>query len=271
MIIDVKPLYEDIKVNLLKRIEKLKRTPKLVAVTFKPDPSTVSYLKSQEKAAKRFGLDYEIFEGNSPKGVLKILAELSRDNNVNGIFVTHPLSQVNEMEIFENLVPSKDIEGRHPYNLGMLAYGEEFFAPCTAEAVVRIMENEIGIPGKNVVIVGRSNTVGKPLAIMLLRRDRSATVTVCHTKTRNLSSITKGADVVVAAAGRPGLITVDMVEKDSIIIDVGINVTDEGIIGDVSKDVANFAKVTPVPGGVGKITTILLMEHLVKSAEKMNF
>ncbi|ANQ53129.1 methenyltetrahydrofolate cyclohydrolase [Thermosipho affectus] len=271
MYIDVKPLYTQIRSELLKRIEKLRREPKLVVVTYKPDSSTISYLRSQEKSAKRFGLDYEIIEGKTPQHVIKLLRSFSDDEEIDGIFVTHPLPDVDEMEVFENLDPRKDIEGRHPYNLGMLAYGEEFFAPCTAEAVIKILESYTEIIGKNVVIVGRSNTVGKPLSLMLLRRDRSATVTVCHTKTKNLSEFTKKADIVVAAAGRPELITKEMVKENAVVIDVGINVTENGIVGDVAKEVSDIAKVTPVPGGVGKITTVLLMEHLVKAAERINF
>lgn len=270
MYIDVKGLYNSIRNSVVERISKLNKIPKLVAVTYKPDPSTLSYLKSQEKTAKKLGIEYEILEGNSPNNVVELLKELSSDNSINGIFVTHPLPEIDEMEVLKNISPEKDIEGRHPYNLGMLMYGNEFFAPCTAEAVIRILEDATEITGKNTVIVGRSNTVGKPLSIMLLRRDRSATVTVCHTKTKNISELTKNADIVVAAAGKAGLITKDMIRPDSIVIDVGINVTENGIVGDVEKEVSEIAKVTPVPGGVGKITTILLMEHLVKSAERMN-
>ncbi|MBB6063251.1 methylenetetrahydrofolate dehydrogenase (NADP+)/methenyltetrahydrofolate cyclohydrolase [Thermosipho japonicus] len=271
LLIDVKPLYSEIKNSIMDRMSKLKKVPKLVAVTYKPDPSTISYLKSQEKAAKRFGLDYEIFEASNSSEVLEKLRNLSEDKSVNGIFVTHPLPELDEMLVFENLSPEKDIEGRHPYNLGMLMYGNEFFAPCTAEAVVKILENVTEITGKNVVIIGRSTTVGKPLATMLLRRDRSATVTVCHTKTKNLAEITRNADIIVAAAGKAGLVTKEMVNADSIVIDVGINVVDGKIVGDVKEEVSEIAKVTPVPGGVGRITTALLMEHVVKSAEKMNF
>ncbi|WP_126993039.1 bifunctional 5,10-methylenetetrahydrofolate dehydrogenase/5,10-methenyltetrahydrofolate cyclohydrolase [Thermosipho globiformans] len=271
MLIDVKPLYSEIKNLIIDRMSKLKKVPKLVAVTYKPDPSTISYLKSQEKAAKRFGLDYEIFEASNSSEVLEKLRKLSEDKSINGIFVTHPLPELDEMLVFENLSPEKDIEGRHPYNLGMLMYGNEFFAPCTAEAVVKILENVTEIAGKNVVIIGRSTTVGKPLATMLLRRDRSATVTVCHTKTKNLAEITRNADIIVAAAGKAGLVTKEMVKADSIVIDVGINVVDGKIVGDVKEEVSEIAKVTPVPGGVGRITTALLMEHVVKSAEKMNF
>lgn len=267
MLIDVNPLADSLKEKINNKINFLGITPKLVAVTYKPDASTVSYLKSQQKTAKKFNIDYEILELNSPENVSKVLHELSNDVNTHGIFLTHPLPEIDEMEALNLINPNKDVEGRHPYNLGMLIYGKEIFAPCTAEAVVKILEDITEITGKNVVIIGRSSTVGKPLSIMLLRRDRSATVTVCHTKTKNLKALTKNADIVVAAAGKANLVSKDMIKENSIVIDVGINVIDNKIVGDVSNDVSEIANLTPVPGGVGKITTILLMGNVVKSAE----
>jgi methylenetetrahydrofolate dehydrogenase (NADP+)/methenyltetrahydrofolate cyclohydrolase len=267
MLIDVNPLADSLKEKINNKINFLGITPKLVAVTYKPDASTVSYLKSQQKTAKKFNIDYEILELNSPENVSKVLHELSNDVNTHGIFLTHPLPEIDEMEALNLINPNKDVEGRHPYNLGMLIYGKEIFAPCTAEAVVKILEDITEITGKNVVIIGRSSTVGKPLSIMLLRKDRSATVTVCHTKTKNLKALTKNADIVVAAAGKANLVSKDMIKENSIVIDVGINVIDNKIVGDVSNDVSEIANLTPVPGGVGKITTILLMGNVVKSAE----
>jgi methylenetetrahydrofolate dehydrogenase (NADP+)/methenyltetrahydrofolate cyclohydrolase len=267
MLIDVNPLADSLKEKINNKINFLGITPKLVAVTYKPDASTVSYLKSQQKTAKKFNIDYEILELNSPENVSKVLHELSNDVNIHGIFLTHPFPEIDEMEALNLINPNKDVEGRHPYNLGMLIYGKEIFAPCTAEAVVKILEDITEITGKNVVIIGRSSTVGKPLSIMLLRRDRSATVTVCHTKTKNLKALTKNADIVVAAAGKANLVSKDMIKENSIVIDVGINVIDNKIVGDVSNDVSEIANLTPVPGGVGKITTILLMGNVVKSAE----
>jgi len=267
MLIDVKPLANTLTEKINEKINSLGITPKLAAVTYKPDDSTVSYLKSQQKIAKKFNIDYEILELNSPESIFNVLNELSNDMHTHGIFLTHPLPEIDEMEALNSISPSKDVEGRHPYNLGMLIYGKEIFAPCTAEAVVKILEEIIEITGKNVVIIGRSSTVGKPLSIMLLRRDRSATVTVCHTRTKNLEVLTKNADIVVAAAGKANLVTKDMIKENSIVIDVGINVIDNKIVGDVSNDVSEIASVTPVPGGVGKITTLLLMGHVVKAAE----
>lgn len=267
MLIDVNPLADSLKEKINNKINFLGITPKLVAVTYKPDASTVSYLKSQQKTAKKFNIDYEILELNSPENVSKVLHELSNDVNTHGIFLTHPLPEIDEMEALNLINPNKDVEGRHPYNLGMLIYGKEIFAPCTAEAVVKILEDITEITGKNVVIIGRSSTVGKPLSIMLLRKDRSATVTVCHTKTKNLKALTKNADIVVAAAGKANLVSKDMIKENSIVIDVGINVIDNKIVGDVSNDVSEIANLTPVPGGVGKITTILLMGNVVKAAE----
>ncbi|SHH37744.1 bifunctional 5,10-methylenetetrahydrofolate dehydrogenase/5,10-methenyltetrahydrofolate cyclohydrolase [Thermosipho atlanticus] len=269
MYIDIKPTAEKITNNITSRISNLDIQPKLVAVTYKPDDSTISYLKSQQKTSRKFNIKYEIFEAISPQNIFKLLNELSKDNTVHGIFLTHPLPDVNEIEALIQINPDKDVEGRHPYNLGMLAYGNEKFPPCTAEAIIKILEDITNITGKNAVIIGRSTAVGKPLALMLLRKDRSATVTICHTKTQNLENITKNSDIVIAAAGKANLITKNMVKKNSIVIDVGINVVNNKIVGDVSKDTSEIADVTPVPGGVGKITTLLLMEHVVKSVELM--
>ncbi|QTA37958.1 bifunctional 5,10-methylenetetrahydrofolate dehydrogenase/5,10-methenyltetrahydrofolate cyclohydrolase [Thermosipho ferrireducens] len=269
MYIDIKPLWTTIKNNIIEKISTLNKTITLAAVTLKPDDATQNYLKNQEKLAKKLGINYSVYEAINRNQLFSILRELSSDNNVHGIFVTHPLPGIEEMEAVNMISPEKDVEGRHPYNMGMLMYGSEFFAPCTAEAVVKILEDITKLSGANVVVVGRSTTVGKPLAIMLLRRDRSATVTVCHTRTRNLQQITRNADIVIAAAGKINLITSDMVKENSIVVDVGINVTDNGIVGDVNPEVSEKALVTPVPGGVGRITTIILMEHVVKAAEKL--
>jgi methylenetetrahydrofolate dehydrogenase (NADP+)/methenyltetrahydrofolate cyclohydrolase len=164
--------------------------------------------------------------------------------------------------------PEKDIEGRNPLNMGYLIYGKEDFAPCTATAVVRILTSVTSVTGKQVVIIGRSTTVGQPVAIMLLRRDRSATVTVCHSKTRDIPSITKKADIIIVAVGKAGFLKKDMIKEGAIVIDVGINILDGKIAGDVEQSVQEIAYLTPVPGGVGLVTTSILMNRVAKNASR---
>ncbi|MBC7122710.1 MAG: bifunctional 5,10-methylene-tetrahydrofolate dehydrogenase/5,10-methylene-tetrahydrofolate cyclohydrolase, partial [Pseudothermotoga sp.] len=164
--------------------------------------------------------------------------------------------------------PDKDVEGRNPVNLGRLMYGEEGFAPCTAAAIVEILTRTTQLMGKNVVIVGRSNTVGLPLSVMLLRRDRSATVTVCHTKTQNLEEKTLQADIVVVAVGHAGFLKPEMVRENALVIDVGINVVGDRVVGDVDPEVEKKCSLTPVPGGVGVVTTAILMNRVARIASR---
>ncbi len=270
MLIDCKSISKAIDADVKERIEKLGFSPKLVAITSKPDPSTVTYLNSQAKKAKKLGIEFEVMEGSTMDELLKVISTLANDDKVHGIFLTHPLpKEIDEFELTLRIPPEKDVEGRTPYNLGMLIYEKEYFPPCTAEAAVRILENVTEIRGKNVVVVGRSVTVGKPVEIMLLKKGRDATVTVCHSKTKNLPEVTRSADALIVAAGRAKLVTPDMVGKGAIVIDVGINVVDDQLVGDVDPEVEKKAQLTPVPGGVGRVTTSLLMEHVVRAAERL--
>lgn len=243
--------------------------PKLVSLALSPDEGTISYLKSQQKRAKNLNIDHEILILEDFQSLRQKLLELSRDETVHGIFVAHPLPKdADELEVASLIDPDKDIEGRNPFNLGRLMYGEESFAPCTAAAVVEILTRITELVGKNVVIINRSNTVGLPLSVMLLRRDRSATVTVCHTKTRDLETKTLQADVIVVAVGRPGFLKPQMVKENTLVVDVGINVVNDKIIGDVDPDVEKKCLVTPVPGGVGVVTTAILMNRVARIASR---
>ncbi len=271
MLIDIKPLYDEMYNNIVERVKKFNKSPVLAAVTYNPDESTKTYLKSQEKLASKLGINYKVFEAVSSKELKEFLVRLSSDDNVNGIFLTHPLPKdVDEMEIVNMISPEKDVEGRHPFNLGMIIYEKSNFIPCTAEAVIKILNFLGDTKSKRVTIVGRSNTVGKPLALLLLMKSQNATVSVCHTGTPNIREYTFNSDIVVVAAGRPKLLGKEDFKQGTVIIDVGINVTDTGIVGDVDPEVSEICDITPVPGGVGKITTLLLMENTVKSFERMN-
>ena len=271
MYIDCKVISKGIEEDVRKRIEKLGFSPRLVSITSKPDYSTLSYLESQRKKSKKLGIEFEIMEV-PPERLLKIVEEVSLDENVHGIFVARPLPEgIDEFEVLSRIDPSKDVEGVTPHNLGLLIYGKEIFPPCTAESVVRILENETDISGKRVVVIGRSVTVGKPVAIMLLKKGRDATVTVCHSRTENLFDITKRSDILVVAVGKAFFIKPEHVKEGTVVVDVGINFVDGKIAGDVDPEVEKIARLTPVPGGVGRITTALLMEHVVRSAEMRTY
>lgn len=267
MLIDCKSIAQSIDTETISLVQKFSLKPKLVSIAMKPDKGTISYLKSQQKKAQSLGIDFEMINVDDTRSLEELLTRISQDKSVQGIFVAHPLpTEIDEMKVAKLIEATKDVEGRNPLNLGYLVYGMEEFAPCTAAAVVKILTSIADLVGKNVVVIGRSITVGLPVSIMLLRRDRSATVTVCHSKTKDISDITKRADVTIVAVGRAGFLTPEMVRDGSIVIDVGINVVDGKVLGDVDESVQEKAYVTPVPGGVGVVTTSILMNRVVKNA-----
>ncbi|HBU00362.1 MAG TPA: bifunctional 5,10-methylene-tetrahydrofolate dehydrogenase/5,10-methylene-tetrahydrofolate cyclohydrolase [Thermotoga naphthophila] len=268
MWIDCRTIARSIEERTKERVEKLGFTPKLVSVACTDDPSALSYLKSQRKKAEKLGIAFEILNV-SPEEIVSTLKKLGSDESVNGVFVARPFPpSFDEKEILSSVPVEKDVEGVNPANLGLLLYDEEIFPPCTAEAAVRILERETNLSGKRVTVVGRSVTVGKPLALMLLKKGRDATVTVCHSRTVNLEEITKNSDIVVVAVGRANFLKKNMVKEGAIVIDVGINYVDGKLQGDVDPSVEEIARVTPVPGGVGQVTTVLLFEHVVRAAER---
>ncbi|MCX7654446.1 MAG: bifunctional 5,10-methylenetetrahydrofolate dehydrogenase/5,10-methenyltetrahydrofolate cyclohydrolase [Fervidobacterium sp.] len=269
MMVNLEPLYSSIVENIKERVAVLTNPPKLAAVTCQPEASTLAYLKSQEKQAKRLGIEFAVYEAPKISDLKSLLPKLSADSSVNGIFLTHPLPEgISEYEAVTLISPDKDVEGRHPANLGNIIYDHPTFSPCTAEAVLRIINYLTSPSGKRITIVGRSVTVGKPLAMLLLQKGIDATVTVCHSKTRNIDEITQSSDIVVVAIGKAKMLGKNYFKPGSIVIDVGINVEDDGIYGDVDPSVAEICELTPVPGGVGRITTLVLMEHTVRAAEK---
>ena len=264
-----KKMEEDLK-NEVKELAEKNIKPKLVTVSTVHDDSSYSYIKSQKKVAQRIGIDFELLE-IKPDQTFDVISELNQNENVHGIMLAHPVADdLDELKILKSIVPEKDVEGRSPENLGLLMLGKPSFLPCTAEAVVKILD-EYGIDtkGKNITIVGRSTTVGKPLSMILLLRNYNATITVCHTGTRDLVEHTKMADIVIVAAGKAGLINANHLKKGSIVVDVGINFVNGKLVGDVDfesvKEMVNA--ITPVPGGVGPVTTTLLMKHVVDSAK----
>ncbi|WP_169983468.1 bifunctional 5,10-methylenetetrahydrofolate dehydrogenase/5,10-methenyltetrahydrofolate cyclohydrolase [Microbispora sp. H10836] len=250
------------------------RPPKLAVVVATADESSAWYVRSIARAAEKAGIACDVVDLGAeadPARIRDRLAELSADDTVHGVILQTPLPRGAKLEDLAGAIAvEKDVDGANPLSLGRLAAGLPAFAPATAEAVVAILDHHgVDLAGLHVAVVGRSTVVGKPAAHLLL--DRNATVTVCHSRTRDLAAITAVADVVVAAAGRAGLITAEHVRTGAVVVDVGTNPTEDGgLVGDVDAiAVADKAgALTPVPGGVGPVTTALLLRHTVQAADR---
>jgi len=248
--------------------------PTLAVVVATEDSSTHWYVRSIERAAEAAGINCRIIDVGhdaTEQVLITVLKDLSAEPSVNGIILQTPLPQgVRTQELVKYISPEKDIDGANPLSLGLLAVGERAFAPATARAVVEILDHfEIPVAGRNVVVVGRSTVVGKPLSLLLLQKD--ATTTVCHSRSGPLGKYTRAADVVVVAAGRTGLLTGTDVSEHSVVIDVGTNVLSDGsLVGDVDEASVSTvaAALTPVPGGVGSVTTALLLLHTAEAARE---
>jgi methylenetetrahydrofolate dehydrogenase (NADP+) / methenyltetrahydrofolate cyclohydrolase len=246
--------------------------PRLAVVTATDDEASASYVRSIARAADKVGITCDVVDlGSTATGseVAEALTALSADGAVHGVILQTPLPDgLSVAELAGHIAVRKDVDGSNPTSLGRLAAGVPAFAPATAAAVVALLEHhEVPLEGKHVVVVGRSVVVGKPVAHLLL--DRNATVTVCHSRTADLAAVTTTGDVLVAAVGKAGLIKADHVREGAVVVDVGTNANaDGGLVGDVDSDVADKAgSLTPVPGGVGPVTTALLLRHTVEAAE----
>jgi methylenetetrahydrofolate dehydrogenase (NADP+)/methenyltetrahydrofolate cyclohydrolase len=246
--------------------------PRLAVAVATEDESTAWYVRSIARAAEKAGLVCDIVRlpaDSGPERIREALERLGADGSVHGVILQTPLPKgAVAAELAAALDPAKDIDGANPLSLGRLAAGLPAFAPATAEAVVQLLDfHGVPLSGRTVAVVGRSTVVGKPLAHLLL--DRDATVTVAHSRTADLAAVTRRADIVVAAAGRIGLITAEHLCQGAIVVDVGTNPTPEGgLVGDVDESAAGrAASVSPVPGGVGPITTALLLRHTVLAAQ----
>jgi len=245
--------------------------PRLAIVVATADGSSAWYVRSIAKAAAAAGIVCDVVDLGAAASVEEIRAVLERlgeDDEVHGIILQTPLpAGVDAADLVPAIAPGKDVDGANPASLGRLAAGLPAFPPATAEAVLALLDHHgVALAGRHAVVVGRSTVVGKPAAHLLL--DRNATVTICHSRTSDLAAITRQADVLVAAVGRPGLITPEHVAPGTVVIDVGTNPTsDGGLVGDVDPAVAEKAAgLTPVPGGVGPVTTALLLRHTVRAA-----
>ncbi len=273
-IIDGKKISNEIKDELKEKVARLKNEGKeitLAVVLVGSDPASQIYVKNKEKACEYVGINsktYKLSETTSEEELLKLIKELNANQAVNGILVQLPLpNHINEELIINTISPLKDVDGFHPENVGKLSIGQAGFVSCTPAGIIQLLKRyNIGIEGKNCVIVGRSNIVGKPMAMLLLREN--ATVTICHSRTKNLEEMTKQADILVAAIGKANFIAKEHIKEGAIIIDVGMNRDDNNkLCGDVDFDaVKDYVKaITPVPGGVGPMTIAMLLYNCVES------
>lgn len=256
--------------------------PCLAVVLVGDDPASVSYVSGKERALKEVGMTDRTIRLPAETGereLLDLVHTLNEDSSVHGILVQLPLPKhINEQLVIMAIDPAKDVDGFHPVNLGNMLIERECFLPCTPHGVlVLLRETGVETAGAHAVIVGRSNIVGKPLSVLLARRDYNATVTVCHTKTRDLGAMTRQADILIAAAGSPRMITADMIKPGAVVIDVGVNrIPDETakkgyrLVGDVDFEgaCAVASAITPVPRGVGPMTIAMLMNNTLEAAER---
>jgi len=288
-IIDGKQVAADIRAELKKEVQALKAqgiVPGLGVILVGENPASNSYVTAKEKACGEIGIysdDNRLPASLSQRELLDLISRMNNDPKISGILVQLPLPKaLNEHEVLQAIDPDKDVDGFHPMNVGRMMLGEKSFLPCTPHGIMQLlMRSGVRLKGAHVVIVGRSNIVGKPLANMLIQKNESAnaTVTVCHTGTKDIAYFTRQADVVVAAAGRPNTITADMLKEGAVVIDVGVNRINDAskksgfrLVGDVDFDgVSKKASlITPVPGGVGPMTITMLLFNTVESAKQLH-
>jgi methylenetetrahydrofolate dehydrogenase (NADP+)/methenyltetrahydrofolate cyclohydrolase len=286
-IIDGKQVAADMRAELKAEVAKLKErgiVPGLGVILVGEDPASKSYVTAKERACEEIGIysdDNRLDAKTSQKELMALVKKMNGDPKINGILVQLPLPKgLNESEVLLAIDPAKDVDGFHPMNVGKMVVGEKAFLPCTPHGVIQLlMRSGVAIKGAEVVIVGRSNIVGKPLANMLIQKNDTgnATVTVCHTRTKDLNYHTKRADIVIAAAGRPNTVTADMVKDGVVVIDVGVNRVEDAtkktgyrLVGDVDFEAVRekASLITPVPGGVGPMTITMLLYNTVESAKR---
>lgn len=284
VVIDGKQVAADVRAEVAKKVADLKTkgiTPCLAVILVGENPASVSYVTGKQKALAEVGMSdrsVKLPESTTEEELLKLIDQLNKDDRVHGILVQLPLPKhINEDKVIMAIDPSKDVDGFHPVSVGNLMIGRPGFLPCTPHGII-VMLQKAGIEtsGKHAVVIGRSNIVGKPVSILLARKDVNCTVTMCHTGTKNMAEITRQADILVVASGHPHTLTKDMAKDGAVIIDVGVNrIPDSSkksgfrLIGDCDfddlKEKASF--ITPVPGGVGPMTIAMLMQNTLESAQ----
>lgn len=278
LIIDGKGLAFTLREALAEDVKELERVsgirPGLAAVLVGDDPASAVYVKNKKLACEKAGIypqEHRLPASTTQQALLELIHRLNADNRIHGILVQLPLpSHIDSRVILEAVSPDKDADGFHPVNVGHLVGGEPIFVPCTPKGVIQMIDSTgESIAGKRAVVIGRSNIVGKPVAMLLLHRH--ATVTICHSRTKDLPDVVREADIVVAAIGKPHFVTVEMVKAGAIVIDVGINrLADGTLVGDVDFDRVKERAgwITPVPGGVGPMTIAMLLQNTLESAKR---
>jgi len=276
VIIDGKKIAQDIRQEVKEEATRLRVktgiAPGLGVILVGDDPASKIYLRHKENACKDAGFlsrEFRLPRESSENEVLATIQELNHDESIHGILVQLPLPRhLNTANIIEAIAPQKDVDGFHPYNLGRLFTGNPYHMACTPKGILELLDRHaIAIEGRDAVIVGRSTIVGKPLALLLL--NRHATVTICHTRTRHLWEVTKRAEILIAAVGKPEMISADMVRDGAVVIDVGVNRMEDGrLVGDVafSEVLEKASYITPVPGGVGPMTIAMLLANTLNAA-----
>lgn len=284
-IIDGKAVAQQMREEIKEEVRRLKErgiTPGLGVVLVGDDPASLSYVTAKERACEDVGIyseDHRLAGSVREEEVVALVERMNSDPKIHGILVQLPLPRsISESTVLRAIIPSKDVDGFHPLNVGKMVLGEKTFLPCTPHGVIQLLvRSGVKITGAHVVIVGRSNIVGKPLANLLLqkRENGNATVTVCHTGTKNLAQYTRQADILIVAAGRPKTVTAEMVKEGAVVVDVGVNRVEDSsrksgyrLVGDVDFDgvSAKAAMITPVPGGVGPMTITMLLYNTVQAA-----
>ncbi len=277
IVIDGKVISKEIKEKIRKEAEALKSqgvVPGLAAVLVGENPASVIYVRNKRKACEESGIYSEghyLPESASQPDLMDLVDRLNKDPKIHGILVQLPLPKhLSTALVLDSLSPFKDVDGLHPYNIGKLMMGDPIFVPCTPAGVIAMLDyHRIPIEGKTAVVVGRSNLVGKPVAMLLMHRN--ATVTVCHSRTQNLPEVCRRADILVAAIGKAHFVTGEMIKEGAAIIDVGINRLSDGrLVGDVDYEAAvkRAGWITPVPGGVGPMTIAMLLQNTLLSAKR---
>lgn len=275
-IIDGKKISNEIKAELRTEVEELNNKGvqvTLAVVQVGNDPASSIYVGNKKKACEYIGirsLVYELPEETTEIKLLQLITELNNRDDINGILVQLPLPKhINEDLIIKNIKPEKDVDGFHPQSVGALVIGQKGFVSCTPAGIIELLKrSNIEINGKECVVIGRSNIVGKPMSLLLLREN--ATVTICHSKTKDIKEVAKRADILIVAIGKPKFITKDFVKKDAVVIDVGIHRDEHNkLCGDVDYDdvINEVSMITPVPGGVGPMTIAMLMKNCVESTK----
>ena len=284
-LLDGKALAKKIQAELAEQVavftEQTQKVPTLATVLVGEDPASQVYIRNKIRSCERVGMESRhipLPADVSQEALMEEVQQLNRDDTVHGILVQLPLPDgLDAQPILDAILPAKDVDAFHPENVGLLSQGRPRYLPCTPHGVIQLLHRGgIETAGKHCVIVGRSDIVGKPLGLMLVQRQSgcgptaaNATVTICHSRTQNLRDITKQADVLIAAIGQAEFITADMVKPDSVVVDVGINRGENGLVGDVAfEEVSEVAAaITPVPGGVGPLTVTMLLENTLRAAQ----